>query len=154
MRTRLLLLMILFSACATTNQPSSNAQTVRSVYEAFGRGDIPTVLATFDPEMVFDVAESMPYFDRSPYRGPKAVAEGLFFRLGTEWIGFRATPEEIIDGGDTIVALGRYQATNKATGNPLNAQFAHVWTFRNGKVVRVRQFGDTAQFGRATGAIR
>ena len=66
----------------------------------------------------------------------------------------RSTPEnveQIIDGGDTVVALGRYTATNNSTGKALDSQFAHVWGFRGGKVVRFQQYADTAQFARVTG---
>lgn len=41
----------------------------------------------------------------------KAVLEGFFMRLGTEWESFAAVPNEFIEGGDTVVVLGRYTGT-------------------------------------------
>ncbi len=53
------------------------------------------------------------------------------------------------DAGDTIIAIGLYEGTNKATGKQLSAAFAHVYTAENAQVVRFRQFTDTAMVQRA-----
>ncbi len=75
-------------------------------------------------------------------------------RLATEWDGFQAVPEEFLDAGDTVVALGRYKATHKGTGVSMNAQFAHIWRVKNGKIVGFQQYTDTAQAARAVGGMR
>ena len=73
-------------------------------------------------------------------------------RLGSEWQGFAAVPHEFIDGGDTIVALGKYSGTYKATSKSLQADFAHVWKLREGKAVRFVQYVDTLLVQRAVEA--
>ena len=70
-------------------------------------------------------------------------------RLGTEWEGFAAVPDEFIDGGETVVALGEYGGTYKATGKSFRANFAHVWKVRDGKAVRFTQYADTLIVQRA-----
>jgi ketosteroid isomerase-like protein len=70
-------------------------------------------------------------------------------RLGTEWNGFAAVPDEFIDGGDTVVALGKYSGTYKATGKHFQADFAHVWRVRDGKAHRFTQYVDTLLVHRA-----
>jgi uncharacterized protein len=132
----------------------SNVQLVCSLYEAFSRGDAPAAFALMDPGIVWNEAENFPYSDRNPYVGPMAIGEGVFMRLATEWDGFQAVPEELLDAGDTVVALGRYRATHKATGIALNAQFAHVWRVKGGKVTGFQQYTDTAQAARAVGAAQ
>lgn len=142
---------LLLGACATStpaSAPASNAQLVRSLYESFGRGDVKAILAALDPEVVWIAAEGNPYGGPEPFRGPQAVASGVFQRIGTEWNNFGVQPQEVIDGGEMVVVLGRYTGTFKSTGRPLDAQFAHVWTIRNGKVVKMQQYIDTAQFQR------
>lgn len=126
-----------------------NSQTVESFYAAMGRGDIPFALGTLDPQIVWNEAENFVYADKSPYVGIDAVLSGLFARLGAEWEGFSAVPEQIVDGGDTVVALGRYGGTYKATGAKVNAQFVHVFRFKNGKIAGFQQYTDTAQFKEA-----
>ena len=86
--------------------------------------------------------------DGNPYVGPDAVAQGVFFRCATEWDGFAVVVEEIIDAGDTIVVLGRYKGTFKATGRAQNTQMAHVWRVADGKAVKFQQFADTLHVAR------
>ena len=62
-----------------------DANTVRALYEAFGRGDIPFVIGTLDGEVEWREAENFIYADRNPYLGPTAVLEGVFARIGGEW---------------------------------------------------------------------
>lgn len=128
----------------------TNRELIESLYDAFGRGDAGTVLGGFDPEIVWNEAEHFRYADRNPYVGPQQVAEGVFGRIASEWDGFTVGPETLLQDGDTVVALGRYRGTFRSTGRPVDAQFVHVWTVRDGRVTRFQQYTDTAQFERAT----
>ena len=125
----------------------SNLKTVKAVYEAFAKGDIFTVLGNLSPDIAWTEAEGFPY--GGTYHGPRAVLEGVFMRLGTEWTGFAAVPHEFVDGGDTIVALGKYSGVYKATNKSFQADFAHVWKLREGKAVRFVQYVDTLLVQRA-----
>jgi ketosteroid isomerase-like protein len=127
------------------------AEIVKDLYAAFGRGDVAAVLGAFDPAIEWNEAESFLYADRNPYIGPQAVAEGVFGRIMADIEGFVVTPANIIDGGDTVVAEGRYTGTWRATGVPVNSQFAHVWHVRDGRVVRFQQYTDTGQWMKAAG---
>ena len=129
-----------------------NVNAVRGVYEAFGRGDIPAVLAALDPQVEWREAENFIYADGNPYVGPEAVLQGVFARIGGEWDGFEVAPEEILDAGATVVGRGYYSGTYKQTGHRVRAQFAHLFTFRDGRVVKFQQYTDTAQFQRAVGS--
>jgi len=60
-----------------------------------------------------------------------------------------AVPEEFIDGGDTIVVLGKYSGTYKATSKSFQANFAHVWKLQDGKAIRFIQYVDTLLVHRA-----
>lgn len=128
-----------------------NVKTVQSMYAAFASGDVPSVLGSMDPEIVWNEAESFPYADGNPYVGPEAIVEGVFMRLGSEWEYWNLAIEKLHDAGDTVVARGRYQAKNKATGIEINAQFAHFWGIRDGKAVTFQQYADTAQAQHAVG---
>lgn len=129
----------------------NNTETVQAIYQALGRGDIPFMLGAFHSQVEWNEAENFIYADGNPYIGPQAILEGVFARLGGEWNGFSATPEQILDAGDTVVSLGRYGGTYKKTGIAVNAQFVHVFTFRDGKLAKFQQYTDTAQFRDAAG---
>jgi ketosteroid isomerase-like protein len=108
------------------------------------------VLGAMSPDIVWNEAENFPYADGNPYVGPQAIAEGVFARCIDEWDGFAVSVEEILDAGDTIVALGRYGGSCKATGKAMNPQLAHVWRIADGKAVAFQQYVDTLQVARAT----
>ena len=117
-----------------------------SLYDAFGKGDVATVVNAMDPAIRWQEAEGSPYADRNPYVGPQAVVEGVFGRLMADIDGFTLHPANFIDAGDAVVVEGRYRGKVKATGSPLDAQFAHVWQVRGGKIVRFQQYTDTRQW--------
>ena len=123
-----------------------NVETIRGMYEAFGQGDIPKLIGQMEQNIEWNEAENFIYADRNPYIGPQAVLEGVFGRLGTEWEGFAVTTEEWLDAGNRIVVLGTYSGRHKSTGKRVRAQFAHIWSVKEGRVVRFQQYTDTKQF--------
>jgi ketosteroid isomerase-like protein len=130
---------------------STSVDIVNGIYQAFGRGDVPAVLGAFDAGINWREAEGFLYADGNPYVGPQAIAQGVFQRIVTDVDGFNLSVENVIDGGDTVVTEGRYRGTMKKTGTPVDAQFAHVWQVRGGKIVRFQQYTDTRQWALAAG---
>jgi uncharacterized protein len=128
-----------------------NVTLLQGLYDAFARGDVPTVLAAMHPGIVWNEAEHFPYADRNPYVGPQAVLEGVFLRIAEDFEFFRVVVESLLDAGDNVVALGRYQGRHKTTGKDMDAQMAHIWWLQNGKIVRFQQYADTAQAREVSG---
>ena len=126
-----------------------NVNVVRGIYDGFAKGDIPTVLAALDPQVEWWEAENFIYADKNPYVGPNDVLEGVFMRLGNDWEGFAVAPKEFLDAGEAVITRGYYSGTYKENGKQVRAQFAHFFTFRNGKIVKFQQYTDTAQFAEA-----
>ena len=130
---------------------AENVAVIKAMYDGFTGGDVPGVLGRMSPSIVWNEAENFPYADRNPYHGPDAVLHGVFARLLGEWDGFAVQIDELVDGGDTIVAFGRYVGANKQTGKSMHAQCAHVWRLKDGKAVQFQQYADTLQVARAAG---
>lgn len=128
-----------------------NLALVQSVYEAFGRGDIPAVLGTMSSDFRWIAAENSPYDRGTPYVGPQEVLENIFMRIGGNWDGFKVLVDRYLDAGDTIIMEGRYGGTYKDTGKDTNAQVVHIWVARDGKLVEFRQYCDTAELRDVTG---
>jgi hypothetical protein len=126
-----------------------SSDVVKAIYDAFGRGDVPAVLGAFDPQIRWSEAEGYVYADGNPYIGPQAVVLGVFQRLASDFTEFAVIPQSFIDGGDTIVVEGRYRGLMKVTGTRIDAQFAHVWQLREGKIIRFQQYTDTRQWEEA-----
>lgn len=128
-------------------------QVVEGIYSAFGTGDVPGVLGRFHDDIHWNEANNFPYADGNPYIGPDAVLGGVFGRCVGEWDGFRVEIDELLDAGDTVVALGHYGGTYKATGMPQRTQLVHVWRIRDGKAAQFQQYADTLHVARVTGAV-
>ncbi len=121
---------------------NKNTEIIRGVYAAFAKGDIPSVLAVLAPDVHWTEAEGGPYGGVSI--GPNAVLENVFMKLGGEWDGFSAVPQEFVADEATVVALGEYSGTYKATGKSFSAPFAHVWKLKDGRAISFHQYTDTA----------
>lgn len=111
-----------------------NVELMRELYGAFNRGDVAAVLRRMDEHIIWKEA------DGDAYVGPQAVLDGLFNNLGNNWDAFRVTPEEFLDAGDHIVALGSYAGSSRATGASLHLPFAHVWGLRGGKLTSFQEY--------------
>lgn len=123
-------------------------QIARDSYEAFARDDIDGVLADLHPEIEWQQAQGLPH--GGTYHGVGDVQRNIFDPLDRDWWNdFTALPQEFLDAGDEIVVLGRYRGVAKQTGRPLDVPFVHVWSIRDGKAVRFRQFLDTAGWNAA-----
>ncbi len=132
----------------------SNLDIIKGVYAAFSSGDIPAVLGAMSPAITWNEAENnLPLAEGNPYVGPQAVLEGVFMRLGEEFDGFTVLPERFVADGDCVMMSGRYSATAKATGLPVNPQVVHVWTLEDGKVASFQQHADTLGMAVATGRV-
>ncbi len=122
---------------------ADNAQFIKSIYDAFAKGDVATVLGALDPKVEWSEAEHFPYWPGHPFVGADAIVKGVFSRIPNDWDGFRVDVDRIVGLGDTVLAEVRYRGTGKQTGKKLDAQVAHVWDVRNGKVVKFQQYADT-----------
>jgi ketosteroid isomerase-like protein len=131
----------------------SNVSVLKSLYEAFGRGDVPSVLGAMSPGIQWHQAESNPYRPNGePWTGPDAVLNNLFVKLGSEWDGFAVHPRTFHDAGNCVLVEARYSGTYKATGKSMDTQVCHVWDVEDGKLTRFQQYVDTAKLRDVMGA--
>ncbi len=125
--------------------PDNGAKAiVEQVYASFAAGDMDKVTGAMAADIIWNEAEGNPYADNNPYLGPEAILTGLFARLGGEWDGFTAEPQEYVTQGDRVIVFGRYSGTYKATGQSMDAPFVHSWTVADGKIAAFQQYTDTA----------
>jgi hypothetical protein len=120
----------------------TNRQITQGVYEAFSKGDVPSVLAVMDDKIEWTEAEGFPLYDGTLV-GPQAVVDGVFMRLGEIGDDFTVTPARFVAEGDTVVAIGTYSWKHRSTGESAKVQMAHVLTFRDGKIISFEQLVDT-----------
>ncbi|MDG1572421.1 nuclear transport factor 2 family protein [Robiginitalea sp. M366] len=127
-------------------ETSSLADRARIMYADFEQGNIEAVVAGWDPAIVWNEAENFIYADGNPYIGSDAILKGVFGRIGEDWDGFRleeATFHNV--DSNAVLVMGRYRGLYKPTGVSLDAQFAHVWKFRDTLAISFQQYTDTFQ---------
>lgn len=130
--------------------PEDNRAIINAMYLSFAKGDIPSVLASLDPNVVWMEAEGNALADGNPYKGPDAVSNGIFNRIGEDYEFFRLENIKLHEmANDEVLATLRYNGKFKANGATINAQAAHLWKLKNGKVIGFQQYVDTKQLADA-----
>jgi uncharacterized protein len=119
-----------------------NVEVVRALFDAVARRDTATVLALYDPEVEWDNTRgpSQGLIERKVYRGHEGLRH--WWREWREaWEIAWDEVEDLIDAGDRVVSVQTTHARGKASGVAVDiADMAVVWTFRQGKIVRVALF--------------
>ncbi|MCD4485775.1 nuclear transport factor 2 family protein [Chromobacterium vaccinii] len=121
----------------------SNLDIVRATYEGKSEDNGRNLLAALAPDAEWTEAAGFPY--AGTYVGPQAIVENVFQRLGGEWDGYRAAVDHYYVDGDNVVAQGFYHGTYRATGKSFTASFAHVYTLKDGRIVKFEQIVDSAK---------
>ena len=130
-------------------QEAQNTKVVQDAFAAFTQGDTQALLACFADDIVWNaVYGTGPHVPTSgERRGKAAVAD--FFRQVAANVNFSTfEPKEFVATGDKVVALGHYTATTPL-GKSFDADFAMVFTARNGKLVGFQEFSDSAAINAA-----
>src|SRR5690348_10170987 len=100
---------------------STPLQTIQDHYAASAKGDLAGMLAPLSPEVSWTEMAGFPY--AGTYVGPEAVRTHVFDRIGAEWDGYQAVPEQFVSDGQNVVAFGTYSGTYRATGKAMVARF-------------------------------
>jgi uncharacterized protein len=122
----------------------SHIPTVQAIYGAFGRGDVPAILALLSADVDWEYgggSTDVPWLQ--PGRG--LAAAGAFFQALAAIEITRLEPRAVMESGATVVALFQLEATVKATGRTVvEEDEVHIWQFdAAGKVARFRHRVDT-----------
>ncbi|MBZ0327936.1 MAG: ester cyclase [Altibacter sp.] len=125
---------------------ADNITVVSDLYTNFGKGDVPAVLAALDAKVEWNEAEGNALADGNPYIGPDAVLKGVFERVIAAYENFTLNDIKLHNmENEQVLATLRYKGKVKATGKSINAQAAHLWTLKDGKVIAFQQYVDTKQ---------
>jgi len=126
----------------------ANTEVIRSTYAAFNKGDMDAIMSHIadDAKWNNQGAPNVPY--AGSYEGKTEIPK-FFQAIAEATSGGQVVAEEFIAQGDRVVAVGRYRATVRATGAPIDSPIAHVFTVRDGKIASWDGFSDTAKVSAA-----
>jgi ketosteroid isomerase-like protein len=123
-----------------------NVEVVRRIYDAVARRDSDTPFELYADDVVWDVSGWRPgaLMARTQYHGHAGVREVWRETLAI-WSEVDFEVYELLDVGDRVLAALREREVGRASGVPIEATHAAVWTLAGGKVVRLQVFDDREQ---------
>jgi uncharacterized protein len=132
---------------------TDNPTLIRSLYEAFGRGDVKSILDNVDPSI-----EWISNTDSKtiPWGGKRGGVAGVasFFQALADNLQFEAfEPRQFLASDDAVTVLGRTRAKfKKPGGGTFDCEWAHIFTIKNSKLSRFQEFYDTSAIEHALAA--
>ena len=132
----------------TADRSTANLTTVKEIYDAFGRGDIPAILGKIAPGCRWESwennraqREGVPTLQ--PRTGPEGVAQ--FFAAVGELVISDFRVLDILPGDRQVAVEVMIEYTTPAGGR-LRDEEVHLWALDDSqRVTRLRHYVDTAK---------
>lgn len=130
-----------------TIKKTDHLKTVQSIYEAFGKGDIPYILSQLADNVKWDhwkdnTAQNAGVPWMQPRNNPKEVMAFFQTLSVLDFKDFQVLA--IYGSGNKIAAEVELEALNRDTNKTMRDEELHTWTFNEeGKVIRFRHYLDT-----------
>ena len=135
-------------------QARSTSDLARSLYTALAAGDREQLDALLHPEFVGQIAEGMPFGIGGRHDSPSAMRRNGWGGIARHFAA-RAEPERFLEiGADRLLVTGRYRGEGKQGGTALDAAFAHLLTFEDGRIRSLEQYTDTGRWRDAASPLR
>jgi ketosteroid isomerase-like protein len=143
------LALVLVACCALplslaqASEAQVNQRIIESLYAAFQRGDAEAIAALMheDVEWIAPGPSIIPFAGK--HRGRDSVQR--FFELAVQSIDvIQQTVHRYIAQRDQVAVLVLEHMRAKRTGKEYRTEAVHLYTLRDGRVVRFEEFADTA----------
>jgi uncharacterized protein len=129
--------------------------TIQAIYEAFGKGDVPTILSYLDEGVEWEAWPDN-YAQKSgvPWlitrKGVEDTVE--FFKVVGQMKFNQFQVKNLMAGGNQVAADIFVEVEIPWTGAHVTDEEMHLWDFNDaGKVIRFRHYCDTAKHIKAAG---
>ena len=121
----------------------TNNETVKAMYEAFGKGDIPFIIDQLSDAVSWEdgaADHGIPWL--TPGVGKAHVLE--FFGRLADFDFQRFDVETVLGDGELVAGVVHAAATLKSTGGSFDTLETHLWRFgADGKVIAFNHLVDT-----------
>jgi len=119
-----------------------NVEAVKRIYQLTNAGDLTFVLnmVSDDVELFLFGSSKVPWAGH--WRGRRGTEE--FLMAMGKAAEAKDIPDVVVGAGDLVIAIHRPTLRIRATGRDADFNVVHVWTFRDGLVIRMREYADTA----------
>jgi ketosteroid isomerase-like protein len=126
-----------------------NVEIVRRSFEAVNRADAEAMAALCTDDVEF--VSMLSAVEEASYRGKEAWKD-YFTDMAETWGDWRAEDAEIFEADDgRLASVFRMVGRGKASGAPVEQPVGVTYTFRDGKISRMRSYLDPRKALEAVG---
>jgi ketosteroid isomerase-like protein len=126
-----------------------NVEIVRRMLDAFNRGDLDGVIATFDEDCLLEEPREMPDRPSRGFRRHDGIREWMANLRGVA--GVRFEPRSFTTGGGAVVSELAAHGQGQGSGVPVEWTTFAVMQMRDGKITRAQAFLNKADALEAAG---
>jgi ketosteroid isomerase-like protein len=119
-----------------------NIESVRRLYQLMNDGDLPGVLSMLADDVELFVFGSAKVPWAGHWQGRDGAERFILAMAGAADV--KDYPDLVVGNGDSVIATHRALVRVRSTGRDASFNVVHVWTFRDGRVIRFREYADTA----------
>ena len=126
------------------NDTNKNIELVQNAYAAFGKGDVPAILAMMTEDVTMGIVgrpEDAPFLGL--HSGKMGVGE-FFRQLGEAHEIHMFEAKRFVAGEDKVSVWGHYRWTMRASGVSKHSEWLHEATVRGGRIASWLGHNDTA----------
>jgi uncharacterized protein len=125
-----------------------NLDLFREGLAAWNEGDYEAIVDMCHPDVVWTFSDRLP--DATGRIEGKDAVRSFFQTFTGDWSEISIRAERIADRGSDVVADVAFLAKGR-DGIEVSMSFVHVWTVRDGQIVRFRGFGSFEEALEAVG---
>jgi ketosteroid isomerase-like protein len=121
-------------------------------FEALNRGDVEAAVALYHPDVELIVPKEFVGLGLDPPDRGREARVSFERKWNAEWGRLRYKFGEIIDlGDDRVLVVGRFEGSGPSSGAGFGNEFAEIFTFSAGQVIREQAFFNHAEAFEAAG---
>jgi ketosteroid isomerase-like protein len=113
----------------------ANLEVIRRCLSCFGAAHPDSGIEMLCPDAEWDVSD---FLDGEVYKGRAAIRAFWEYLYEEVWESVKMVEEGLIDAGDTVVAMVRFQGAGRSSGAPVDLPIAWTFEFRRGCIARVK----------------
>jgi uncharacterized protein len=125
-----------------------NVDLVRSVFEAWGAGDVSRAMSLLDADIEWQMAQDEP--DARTLRG-RAEVRDMLGGWAQSFEEFSSTPRDFIDAGEHVIVPITFEGRPRGGDSSVTIEETQVYTVQGGAVVRVHEYRTEAEALKAVG---
>jgi ketosteroid isomerase-like protein len=126
---------------------------VRALFHARKQGDSEGMLAEFSPNIVYEVVGS---WDLYPFYGRREGIEAIramLLELAMEFENLGSTIHDILIDGERVAVRRTARLRHRGTNAIADVGIVDFLRFRNGLVIEISEYPDTATVGKLAGRL-